>query len=284
MLRNYYALTKPGIIYGNAITAAAGFFLAAKGEIDWKLMLMMLVGLSLVIASGCVFNNYMDRDIDGRMERTKNRALPSGAVSPKAAIIFAGLLLFLGVIALYFHTTNKALIAALVGFFVYVFLYTPLKRRTVYATLIGSIAGATPPVVGYAAVTNRFDSGALILFLILVFWQMPHFYAIAIRRIKDYNDASIPVLPITKGIYATKIQMALYIIGFIVASAMLTLFGYAGYLYFAVSTLLGLAWLWRSVRGFKTADNTLWAKKVFLFSLIVLTSLCVIIPIDQLIK
>lgn len=280
MFKTYYQLTKPGIIYGNAITAAAGFLLASKGHVDIKLFLAALIGLSFIIASGCVFNNYLDRDIDAKMQRTKNRAIVRGAVSKKGAIIFGALLLVLGCAVLSLFTNHYSLSAALTGFLVYVFIYTPLKRRTVYGTLIGAIAGATPPVVGYTAVTNRFDSGALILFLILVCWQMPHFYAIAIYRLKDYAAASIPVLPVKQGIKTAKMHMLLYVAAFIFAAASLTYFGFTGYVYLGVMLLLGLFWLWMALKGFKVTDNTLWAKKMFRFSLVVITLLCVIIPID----
>lgn len=281
MFKSYYGLTKPGIIYGNAIPAIAGFLLASRGNISIKLFIAMIIGLSFVIASGCVFNNYIDRDIDGRMERTKNRALASGAIKPKSAIIFAGILLFLGTFILYFHTNISALFAALLGFFVYVFLYTPAKRKTQLATLIGAVAGATPPVVGYAAVTNRFDVGAVILFLILVFWQMPHFYAIALYRLNDYRQAHIPVLPVVKGPKAAKTSIIVYIIGFIIAACLLAFYGYAGNVYLVIALLLGLGWLGLGLQGFKVADDSRWARKMFLFSLVVLTILCVIISIDK---
>lgn len=284
MIKEYYYLTKPGIIYGNAITAFAGFFLASKGDIDFKLLLAMLVGLSFIIASGCVFNNIADVGIDANMDRTKNRAMVKGSISKLSAIIFGTILLALGVVYLSLFTNFYSLSAALIGFAVYVLLYTPLKRRTVFATLIGAVAGATPPVVGYTAVTNHFDLGALILFLILVCWQMPHFYAIAIYRLNDYAAAGIPVLPIKQGIRITKIHMLVYIIAFILAATSLTYFRYTGYVYLGVAMLLGLAWLWVVVKGFKAADDTLWAKKMFRFSLVVITLLCVIIPIDVLIK
>ncbi len=290
MIKDYYRLAKPGIIYGNAITAAAGFFLASKGHFyaeggsafggDIKLFLAMIVGLSLVIASGCVFNNLFDSDVDAKMDRTKNRAMVTGVVSKTAAIIYGIALLIVGTVILWLLTTHYSLLTALIGWIFYVLIYTPLKRSSVYATIIGSIAGAVPPVVGYTAVANRLDAGALILFLILVLWQMPHFYAIAIYRLKDYTEASIPVLPVKQGIQNTKIQMLIYIIFFIIAAASLTYYGYTRYLYLAVTVLLGLAWLRLAIQGFKTADNTAWAKKMFRFSLIVITLLCVIIPID----
>ena len=281
MIQTYYKLTKPGIIYGNALPAIAGFLLATKGRFDLKLFLGMLIGLSLVIASGCVFNNIFDSDIDAKMDRTKNRAMVLGVIPKTTAIIYGVVLLIAGVLCLLLTSNLLTLAVSMLGFIVYVFLYTPLKRRTVHATLIGAIAGATPPVVGYVAVTGKLDPAAWILFFILVFWQMPHFYAIAIRRLKDYTDAKIPVLPVKQGIYRTKIEMVLYILGFIISASLLTVYGYTKYLYLASILLLGFIWLWKATKGFGKVDDALWAKKVFLFSLIVLTSLCVIIPIDK---
>lgn len=290
MLKAYYHLTKPGIIYGNAITAAAGFFLAGLHFPEGCLLglpqkaaftfLAMLIGLSLVIASGCVFNNIWDSDVDAKMDRTKNRAMVTGQISKRNAAIFGAVLIFFGVLALHYHVNNYALGSALVGFIIYVFFYTPLKRKTVYATLIGAIAGATPPVVGYTSVINRLDAGAVILFLILVCWQMPHFYSIAIYRLKDYAAAQIPVLPVKKGIPHTKAQMLFYIIAFLIAAASLTYFKFTGYVYLGFVMLLGLIWLWMAVKGFKAADDILWAKKMFRFSLVVITLLCVIITLN----
>lgn len=281
MLRQYYHLTKPGIIYGNALTAVAGFLLGSKDHLPLILFLSMLIGLSLVIGSACVFNNIFDRDIDGKMARTNKRGMVTGEVSKTAALVYGAILFLIGVIILRHYTNEYALAAALVGFIVYVFFYTPLKRRTAHATLIGAIAGATPPVVGYAAVANRFDLGALVLFLILVFWQMPHFYAIAIRRLKDYQDAGVPVLPAKSGIKNTKIQILIYLIAFIFSAFALTIFGFTGYVYLAVMIVLSLIWLRFAIQGFYTSDDTAWAKKLFLFSLMVLTLWCVIIPIDM---
>jgi len=281
MFKTYYQLTKPGIIYGNAITAMAGFFLAANGDINFKLFFSMLIGLSLVIAAGCVFNNVYDSKIDSLMDRTKNRAMATGKISKTSAIIFAVILLILGITDFLLFTLYFSLFSALLGFLVYVFLYTPLKHKTVYATLIGAIAGATPPVVGYTAVANKFDTGAIILFIILVLWQMPHFYAIAIYRLKDYAAASIPVLPIKSGIKTTKIHMMVYIIGFIIAVASLTYYKITGYTYLAVAIILSLIWLRYASQGFSTLDNTLWAKKMFRFSLIVLTCLSLILALNS---
>lgn len=283
MIKAYYHLTKPGIIYGNSLSLIAGFLLASKGQFNVGLFLAALAGLSLIIGSGCVFNNVYDRHIDAKMQRTKNRAMVTGKISKTNAIIFGIILLLLGIVALHHHVNNSALIAAITGWIVYVLIYTPFKHRNVHATLIGSIAGATPPVVGYTAVTNGFDAGALILFLILVFWQMPHFYSIAMHRLNDYTSANIPVLPIKKGIRATKIQMLIYILLFMVAAASLTYFKFTGYVYLLVIILISLKWLWYAIKGFNAADDKIWAKKMFSTSLMVLTSLCVIISISSLI-
>ena len=136
-----------------------------------------------------------------------------------------------------------------IGFFVYVVLYSLWKCRTIYGTAIGSIAGAVPPVVGYCAVSNHFDAGALILFMMLVLWQMPHFFSIALSHFDDYMAADIPVLPIRKGMLRTKIHMVIYIVGFICAAAMLTFFNYTGYVYLIVAAGFGTLWLLLCIEG-----------------------------------
>ncbi len=277
---NYYLLTKPGIILGNLITLAAGFFLAAKGTIDILLFLSTLAGLAFVIASACVFNNYIDRHIDSKMQRTKDRPFVTGSISVRSGIAFALLLAILGN-AILFYTTNILTVSvAAIGFFVYVVLYSFWKSRTIYGTAIGSIAGAIPPVVGYCAVSNRFDLGALILFAIMVLWQMPHFFAIAVFRFDDYVAANIPVLPIQKGMQRAKIHMTLYIIGFILASTMLTAYHYTGYTYLLVTTAVGLGWLLISLKGFKSTNDRQWGRQMFLVSLLMIMSSCLMISFD----
>ena len=271
MIKTYYYLTKPGIIYGNAITTIAGFLFASQSHIDFKLLLATLVGLSLVIAAGCVLNNIFDRDIDARMARTKNRAMVTGQVSNRNAIIYAVVLVLVGIKVLLLFTNLLTTIMVLIGFAVYVGAYTPLKHRTVHATLVGSIAGAVPIVVGYTAVTNQFDLGATLLFFVLVTWQMPHFYAIAMRRLDEYRAASIPVLPAKNGVSFTKITILVYIVLFILATTSLTYFKFTGLIYLFIMAICGLAWLFLGLQGFKkTIDEKVWARKMFLLSLIVL--------------
>lgn len=282
MIKTYYMLTKPGIIMGNLVTTVAGFALAAKGGIDLFLFLATLIGLTLVIASACVCNNYIDRKSDQKMARTKNRALAKGLISENKAIIFAFFLGVIGVLVLALFTNFIALMVALGGFFIYVGLYSIFKYHTTYATLIGSMSGAVPPVVGYCAVSHHFDLGAALLFSILVLWQMPHFYSIALFRFDDYTAAAIPVLPIIKGAYVTKVHMLLYIIAFIPAVLMLTFLGFTGYAYLVVAGALSFGWLILCIKGFKAPSDKIWARKMFVFSLVTIMGISLTISLNYL--
>jgi len=280
--KRYLLITKPGIIMGNLISVLGGFFLAANGSQSLQLLLMTLMGVSLVIASGCVFNNYIDRDIDGLMERTRNRVLVKGLISPRASLIYASLLGVAGVVLLGQINGLAALLGGL-GFVVYVGLYSLwLKRRSVYGTLVGSLSGAMPPVIGYCAVRGEFDSGALVLLLIFSLWQMPHSYAIAIFRLRDYQAAGIPVLPVLRGIRVTKDHMLGYIIAFSLAALMLTGTGYAGYGYLGVALLVSAIWLLLAVNGYRVSDDAVWARKLFFFSIIAISALSLMMSVDGL--
>lgn len=278
--RIYYRLTKPGIIYGNLLSAGAGFFVAAQKHLYPGLFLATLAGIALVIASACVVNNYVDRGIDAKMERTKRRSLASGQVAARTAFIYAGLLGLAGFAALVFWTNRLTVAIGLAAYIAYVVLYGLAKRRSWLGTLVGSLPGAAPVVAGYTAVTGRLDSAALVLFLILVFWQMPHFYAIAIRRLSDYKAAGLPVLPIAKGIRAAKIQIMAFALAYAMAVAALTVLGYTGYFYLAVMGLYAFGWLVLAWSGFAAADAAKWATKMFLCSLVMLPLFFVTAPLD----
>ncbi|WP_196062947.1 MULTISPECIES: heme o synthase [unclassified Serratia (in: enterobacteria)] len=281
MIKQYLQVTKPGIIFGNLISVVGGFLLASKGSIDYPLFLATLLGVSLVVASGCVFNNYIDRDIDKKMERTKNRVLVKGLMAPSVSLVYATLLGIAGFALLYIAANPLAMWLAVMGFVVYVGVYSLyMKRHSVYGTLIGSLSGAAPPVIGYCAVTNEFDAGALILLAIFSLWQMPHSYAIAIFRFKDYQAANIPVLPVVKGISVAKNHITLYILAFMIATLMLTLGGYAGYKYLIVAAAVSVWWLGMALRGYKAENDSVWARKLFVFSIVAITSLSVMMSID----
>jgi heme o synthase len=278
-LKTYYWLTKPGIVYGNTVTAAGGFLLAARGQVAWGRLAGMLAGMALVVASAGVVNNYLDRGIDAKMARTKRRALVTGAVSGRAALAYGMVLGVVGAALLARWTNALAVGLAVFGWVMYVAVYGWAKRRTVYGTIVGSLSGAVPPVVGYCAVTNRVDAGAMLVFLLLVLWQMPHFYAIAMYRVKDYAAAGLPVWPVVRGMAATKRQIVWYIGAFLLAVAALAAFGYAGYSYLVVMLLVGAMWLNLGLQGWRAADDGAWARQMFLASLVVIGVLSVMMPV-----
>ncbi len=281
MIKQYLQVTKPGIIFGNLISVIGGFLLAAKGNIDFPLFLATLVGVSLVVASGCVFNNFIDRDIDRIMERTKNRALVKGLIPPKTTLVYATILGIVGFALLYIGANPLAMWLAVMGFVIYVGVYSLyMKRNSVYGTLIGSLSGAAPPVIGYCAVSGQFDTGALILLLIFSLWQMPHSYAIAIFRFKDYEAAGIPVLPVVKGISVAKHHITVYILAFMIATLMLTLSGYAGYKYLIVAGAVSVWWLGMALKGYKAENDVVWARKLFGFSIVTIMSLSFMMSVD----
>jgi heme o synthase len=280
-LKTYYHLTKPGIVYSNVLTAAAGYLLASKWQVDAWQLVALLTGIALVIASGCVFNNYLDRSIDQKMARTKKRATVTGEISGTAALIYATCLGTLGFGVLWY--TNVLVIGLGLGaLFGYVILYGIAKRTTIFGTLVGTLPGAASLVAGYVAVTYRLDLGALLLFLIMASWQMPHFYAIAMRRFDDYKAAGLMVWPVKRGIVSTKRQIILFVAVFLIANIVLGLTGYTGYTYSAVIGGLGLYWLWRGLRGLQRTDNQQWARGMFGLSLIILLSLSVMLALAPL--
>lgn len=271
--RTYYQLTKPGIIYGNAMTTIGGYLLASRWHIHFTLFIGVLLGTSLVIASGCVFNNYIDRGIDKKMVRTKKRATVTGEVSGRSALIYATILGIIGFFLLAHYVNGLVVLIGLIGLIDYLIFYGYYKRHSVHGTLVGSISGATPIIAGYCAVTGRFDLGAFILFMILVLWQMPHFYAISMYRREDYANAGIPVMAVQKTARRTKQYILGYIAVFILAIAALSIYGYAGFIYATVMLSLSLVWLWRGLKTFSLTDNKKWGRNMFLFSLIIITAL-----------
>ncbi len=284
MLRAYYRLTKPGIIYGNLLTVLAGYLFATHLHIDVAVLAALLFGMALVIAGACVSNNVIDRDIDAKMERTKERATVTGQISVRAALVYAALLSVLGYALLFVQVNALTAYIAFAGMFVYIVVYGYVKRVSRTHTLVGSISGAVPILAGYTAYTDHIGEAGIILFLILMLWQMPHFYAIALFRLKEYAAAGIPLLPSEKGAYLTKVVIAAYIAGFVCAASLLTVLGYTGYTYLTLVLGFGIAWFVRSLNGFRAPSDEVWAKELFFFSLKVLLAFCVAISFGSLLR
>jgi len=281
MLNHYIHLCKPGIIRGNIIAAAGGFFLASQGDIDWLQFIAMCIGTTCVVASGCVFNNFIDRDIDRIMKRTCQRELALKIIPISNALIWATTLGLIGFSTLFFTTSLLAFIFALLGFIIYVGAYSLYyKRHSVHGTLIGSLSGACPPVIGYCTVSQQFDVGALILFITFCIWQIPHSYAIAIYRFDDYKSANIPVLPIQAGMQRTQYHMIAYIIAFGIACLALTYSGYTGVWYALGMGLISLYWLYIAKVGYQKMPVEQWGKQLMLFSIISIMAFCLLISVD----
>ena len=277
MLKKYLFLTKPGILFGNFVTTLGGYFLAAQGSVDFLLLLITLLGTTLVVASGCVVNNVIDQDIDQKMQRTQNRAMVKKSISVPVALVYSLVLGVIGFSILWFWVNAYAFLFAVIGFVVYVVLYSLwTKRTTIHQTVIGSISGASPPVIGYTAVSNEFDLATLLIFIGYALWQMPHSWAIAVYRFDDYKNAGIPILPVARSVLRTKIESLIYVILFTITMNALFVYGYTNWLYLVILNALCIYWFYIGVLGFKAENDQLWAKRFFLFSVILITiiSIC----------
>lgn len=285
MIKAYYHLAKPGIIWGNCIAATGGFMLASAGKPDLLLYALTILGISLIIASGCVFNNIIDTDIDSLMSRTQKRALVVGKISKKSAMIYAYFLGIAGFLVLYNFTSFSAFLTGLFGFYVYVIMYSVFyKRSSVHGTLIGSASGAAPPVIGYLAVTGQPDLAALLIFLGFCAWQMPHSFAIAIFRKADYTASQIPLLPLVKGLESAKRQMLFYTALYWLSIILLFAFGYIGYVSLIILSGICIYWIYKTIVLYKpnnpAFDAQKWGKKLFLISILAVTVYSIVLSLD----
>lgn len=274
-IKTYYQLAKPGIVYGNSLAVVAGYFLAAATYgFDIVVFAAVMVATALIMGGACVFNNITDSSIDKFMKRTQKRALVTGAVSTKTALWYGVALLTIGFALLAYFTNSVTVLIGAIGVLDYVVLYAYAKRHSVYGTVVGTIAGAVPPIAGYTALSGHVDLAALLLFIILFFWQMAHFYAIALFRKGDYARVHIPVYPVIKGVAATKRWMVVYIIGFVIATLALAVCNYVGTIYAIVMSIVGGYWLYVAVKNYRLKDDDKWARSVFKSSLLVLLAFC----------
>jgi heme o synthase len=229
----YIALTKPDVSFLVLITTGAGFYMGTRGPIPWLHMIHVICGTLLIASGTAALNHYIERESDRYMRRTASRPLPSGVLSPAEALCFGVVLAVAGAIDLYFVA---GYIACLLGVFTclsYLLAYTPLKKRTVWATFVGAIPGAIPPMIGWTAATSKLEAGAWLLFAILFVWQFPHFHAISWMYREDYARAGIRMLPtVDKDGTRTFRQIILYAAGLVAVSLLPALMGFAGVLYF----------------------------------------------------
>jgi protoheme IX farnesyltransferase len=229
----YISLTKPDVSFLVLMTTGTGFYMGARGPIDWLHMLHVVLGTMMIAAGTAALNHYIERESDRHMRRTASRPLPTGQLTPAEALRFGVGLSIAGAIDLYFVAGYLACLLGVVTSVSYLLAYTPLKKRTVWATFIGAIPGAIPPMIGWTAATGKLDAGAWLLFAILFFWQFPHFHAISWMYREDYARAGILMLPVVdKDGTRTFRQIVLYAATLVAVSLLPAIMGFAGVLYF----------------------------------------------------
>ena len=280
LLRDLVALTKPRIISLLLVTTIAPMFVA--GRPSWSLVLAVFVGGYLMAGGANAVNMYMDRDIDDRMSRTRLRPIPSGRMQPREVLAF-GVLLSTTATYLFAAAANVLTAAlALAGFYFYVFVYTRwLKRTTPQNIVIGGAAGAFPPLVGWAAVTNHVDLFAVYLFLIIFYWTPPHFWALALLKQKDYGKAGVPMAPLVWGESETKKQMFWYTLILIPLTLLPYCFGALGWIYLASAAILDALFLGEVLRVIRATEWSKLAWKAYRFSLLYLALLFLAMVIDR---
>jgi protoheme IX farnesyltransferase len=276
-LADFLTLTKPEITFNVVVTALAGFLIAAHGAVPLDRLLHSLLGTALVAAGASSLNQWAERDLDGLMRRTMRRPLPAGRVTPRQGLLFGLLLVMAG--TAYLALTAAPLASALAAATAagYVLVYTPLKRVTSLATVVGAVPGAIPPLIGWAAARGRLDAGAWVLFLILFFWQMPHFLALAALYRRDYARAGFRVLPVVDpdgG--STARQSVLYTLALLLVSLVPAPLGIAGAAYFFGALALGAGFLWYGLRLVVTPESHAHASGLFRYSLLYLPALCLL--------
>lgn len=284
LLKDFLALIKIGIVNSNMITTFTGLFLAIQLSNErffqnLDVLFFALGGTGLIIAGSAALNNLIDRDIDPIMSRTKSRPTVTGRFKAPPVLALALTFIVVGEFLL-FSASFAAGLWGLAGVFSYVVLYSMWsKRKHVGNTVVGSISGAIPPLIGWAAFEPTLGPGAWALFLIMFIWQPPHFYALAMRRTDEYRAANIPMLPVVKGFARTKKSMLVWVLLLFPLPFLLTELG-AGFLILA--TLLNIGWLYFALRGFKAKDDLKWATTMFVYSLNYMTILFVSIIIFSL--
>ena len=277
----YLELTKPRVVALIVFTAVIGMFLSVPGLPPWRPMLFGCLGIWLAASSAAAINHLLDQRIDALMARTSHRPLPSGGLTSRQVLVFAMALGTLSMLLLVWQVNALSAgltFASLIG---YAIVYTGfLKRATPQNIVIGGAAGAAPPVLGWAAISNSVDPHALLLFLIIFFWTPPHFWALAIFRREDYARALVPMLPVIYGVTYTRWQILYYTILLFVVSLLPWITGMSGLFYLGGAVVLGAVFLYYAIRLLEPPDE-LFAMEVFRYSIWYLMALFAFLLLDH---
>ena len=267
LLKSYYHLCKPNVVYMMLICAFVGMLLAEQYVSSYLYLFVSLLGIALCAASAAAINQVIDRKTDASMTRTDQRPIPQGELSPMHASVFALIIGISGSMILYFFVNTLTMVLTITSLIGYAFIYTVyLKRATPQNIVIGGLAGAAPPLLGWSSITNTIDPYALLLVLIIFVWTPPHFWALAIYRKDEYAKESIPMLPVTHGVEFTKLQIVLYTIILFIVSILPYVVLMSGIIYLVSALILSSIFMYYAVKLFVSEDNEI-AMKTFQFSI-----------------
>ena len=267
LLRSYYVLCKPNVVYMMLICALVGMLLAEESVTSVTNIVVALIGIALCSGSAAAINQVIDRKADAAMTRTDQRPLPQGELSATHASSFAFVIGVVGALVLYLYINTLTMILTIASLIGYAFIYTVyLKRATPQNIVIGGLAGAAPPLLGWAAISNTIDPYALLLVLIIFVWTPPHFWALAIYRKDEYAKESIPMLPVTHGVAFTKLQIVLYTIILFIVSILPYIVLMSGGIYLISAVILSSMFMYYSIKLYFSSEDEI-AMKTFNFSI-----------------
>ena len=254
--RDYYELTKPRVVMLIVFTAIVGMFVSVPGWPGIMPIVFGTLGIGLASSSAAVYNHVLDARIDIQMMRTRGRPLPQGKLTEKSALAFATILCVISMIILTLLVNPLTAILTFVSLIGYAVVYTAwLKRATPQNIVIGGAAGAAPPVLGWTAVTNQVEAGALLMFLIVFVWTPPHFWALAIARKEEYAKVDIPMLPVTHGEAYTRLNILLYTILLVLVTILPYLIGMSGIIYLVSAMALDAVFLYYAIQMYRVPDD-----------------------------
>jgi protoheme IX farnesyltransferase len=280
--RDYYELTKPRVVMLIVFTAIVGMFLSVPGWPGVVPLVFGTLGVGLAASSAAVYNHVLDARIDIQMMRTMGRPLPQGKLTERSALTFATALCIISMLMLSLLVNPLTAILTFVSLIGYAVVYTAwLKRATPQNIVIGGAAGAAPPILGWTAVTNEVEAGALLMFLIVFVWTPPHFWALAIARKEEYAKVDIPMLPVTHGEAYTRLNILLYTILLVLVTILPYLIGMSGLIYLLVALVLGARYLWFSIRMYREPEEQALPMQSFKFSISYLGFLFAALLIDH---
>ncbi|MFZ8955929.1 MAG: heme o synthase [Pseudohongiellaceae bacterium] len=279
--RDYYEMCKPRVVMLMILTSLVGMLLAVPGMVPVDILILGNLGIALVAGSGAVVNHLIDRKIDVVMKRTHNRPIPQGRVDPLQAGIFAAVIGLAGMAIMMIWVNPLSAWLTLASFVGYAFIYTGyLKHATPQNIVIGGLAGAMPPLLGWSAVTGTIEADAVVLVLIIFAWTPPHFWALAIHRKEEYAKSGIPMLPVTHGERVTKIHILVYTVILVLISVFPSLTGSSSLFYLAAAVALGAGFLYWSVKLMRRPEPST-AMDTFKYSIVYLALLFIALVVDH---